>query len=282
MLALFLQDGLGYSPLRSGLSVTPFAIGVASSAVIAGRLVPRFGRWLTVCGLTAIAAGLLTTALLLRHTTGPSVQWVIIGPLLVAGLGGGMVTSPNVTLTLENVPVRMAGAASGALQTVQRIGAAIGSATLATIFYHVLNQTDHDYQAAVSDALLGTCAFILLTLLIALGEVTWRRHHLGHGHGDQPRRNCRPHDHGPRPMNEETLRLIQPGSRTLWVTVLTESADVIRHRSNLGRGQLDRRGSDIVVQVRHRSGAGDRQDRGRSGQQPGQHYLSRCRVVALR
>jgi hypothetical protein len=81
----------------------------------------------------------------------------------------------------------MAGAASGALQTVQRIGAAIGTATLATIFYHVLNQTDHDYQAAVSDALLGTCAFILLTLLIALGEVTWRRHHLANGHGDQPR-----------------------------------------------------------------------------------------------
>jgi MFS family permease len=97
VLALFLQNGLGYSPLRSGLSVTPFAIGVASSAVIAGRLVPRFGRWLTVCGLTAMAAGLLTTALLLRHTAGASVQWVIIGPLLVAGLGGGMVphlTSP--------------------------------------------------------------------------------------------------------------------------------------------------------------------------------------------
>jgi EmrB/QacA subfamily drug resistance transporter len=177
VLALFLQDGLGYSPLRSGLSVTPFAIGVASSAVIAGRLVPRFGRWLTVCGLTAMGVGLLTTALLLRHAAGASAQWVIIGPLLVAGLGAGMVTSPNVTLTLENVPVRMAGAASGALQTVQRIGAAIGSATLATIFYHVLNQTDHDYHAAVSDALLGTSAFMLLTLLIALGEVTWRRRH---------------------------------------------------------------------------------------------------------
>jgi glycerol uptake facilitator-like aquaporin len=80
----------------------------------------------------------------------------------------------------------MAGAASGALQTLQRIGAAIGTATLATIFYHVLNQTDHDYQAAVSDALLGTFAFMLLTLLIALGEVTWRRHHLANGHRDQP------------------------------------------------------------------------------------------------
>jgi predicted MFS family arabinose efflux permease len=181
VLALFLQDGLGYSPLRSGLSVTPFAIGVAASAVIAGRLVPRFGRLLTLCGLTAMVVGLLTTALLLRHTAAGSAQWVMIGPLLVAGLGGGMVTSPNVTLTLENVPVRMAGAAGGALQTVQRIGAAIGTATLATIFYHVLNQTGHDYQAAVSDALLGTCALMLLTLLIALGEVIWRRLHVGVG-----------------------------------------------------------------------------------------------------
>jgi len=181
VLALFLQDGLGYSPLRSGLSVTPFAIGVASSAVIAGRLVPQFGRWLTLCGLAAMVVGLLTTALLLRHAAAGSAQWVMIGPLLVAGLGGGMVTSPNVTLTLENVPVRMAGAAGGALQTVQRIGAAIGTATLAAIFYHVLNQTGHDYQAAVSDALLGTCALMLLTLLTALGEVIWRRLHVGVG-----------------------------------------------------------------------------------------------------
>ena len=175
VLTLFLQDGLGYSPLRAGLSVTPFAVGVASSAVIAGSLVFRLGRWLTVCGLAATGVGLLATALLLRHTAGASAQWVIIGPLLVAGLGGGMVTSPNITLTLENVPVRMAGAAGGALQTVQRIGAAMGAATLATIFYHALNQTGNDYQAAVSDALVATCAFMLLALLIALGEVLWRR-----------------------------------------------------------------------------------------------------------
>ena len=41
VLALFFQDGLGYSPLRSGLAVTPFALGVAASAALAGRLVPR-------------------------------------------------------------------------------------------------------------------------------------------------------------------------------------------------------------------------------------------------
>ncbi|MFC5262148.1 MFS transporter [Kribbella qitaiheensis] len=167
VLALFYQDGLGYSPLRSGLAVTPFAIGVAGSAAIAGRLVSRFGRVLTVLGLIATVAGLVATALLLRHVGGDDAALVVAGPLLVAGLGGGLVTSPNITLTLQYVPVRMAGAAGGALQTAQRIGGAIGTAVLATIFYRVLMSSAHDYPAAVSDALLSATALMLVALLIA-------------------------------------------------------------------------------------------------------------------
>jgi EmrB/QacA subfamily drug resistance transporter len=175
VLALFFQDGLGYSPLRSGLTVTPFALGVAVSAVIAGRLVPRFGRWLTVCGLTATLAGIIATALVLRYTTGDAATWAIVGPLLVAGLGGGMVTSPNMTLTLQNVPVRMAGAAGGAVQTAQRIGAAIGTAILVVIFYDVLASTDQDYSTAVSNALVSASGFMLLALVMAITEVARRR-----------------------------------------------------------------------------------------------------------
>jgi EmrB/QacA subfamily drug resistance transporter len=176
VLALFYQDGLGYTPLRSGLSVTPFAIGVAVSAVIAGRLVPRFGRWLTVVGLATTVAGLIVSALVLRHTTGHAATWATLGPLLVAGLGGGMVTSPNMTLTLQNVPVRMGGAAGGAVQTAQRIGAAIGTATLATIYYHVLMHSAHDYSIAISDTLLAASGFMVLALLLALTEL--KRHGL--------------------------------------------------------------------------------------------------------
>jgi len=177
VLALFLQDGLDYSPLRSGLTVTPFALGVAVSAVIAGRLVSRFGRWLTVCGLTAMVVGMIATALVLRHTTGDAAAWAIVGPLLVAGLGAGMVASPNMTLTLQHVPVGIAGAAGGAVQTAQRIGSAIGTAVLATIFYHVLLGTGHDYPIAVSDALLVASGFMLLALLMALAELKRRRRH---------------------------------------------------------------------------------------------------------
>jgi EmrB/QacA subfamily drug resistance transporter len=177
VLALFFQDGLGYSPLRSGLAVTPFALGVAVSAVLAGRLVSRVGRWLTVTGLTMTAVGLAVTALVLRHVGGDQAAWAAAGPLLLGGLGGGMVTSPNVTLTLESVPVQMAGAAGGALQTAQRIGSAIGTALLASVFYRVLTGSGHDYPRAVSDALLCACGLMLGALVLAIAELwDWRRH----------------------------------------------------------------------------------------------------------
>jgi len=190
VLALFFQDGLGYTPLRSGLAVTPFALGVAASAVLAGRLVGRVGRRLTVAGLTTTVLGLAATALALGHIQGDRAAWAAAGPMLLAGLGGGMVTSPNVTLTLEAVPVRMAGAAGGALQTAQRIGAAIGTALLASFFYRVLTGSGHDYPKAVSDALLCACALMLLALLLAITELWYRRRRR-----DQPPPTPQPRHH---------------------------------------------------------------------------------------
>jgi MFS family permease len=157
------------------LAVTPFALGVAVSAVIAGRLVARIGRWLTVCGLIAMSVGLFAAALVLRNVGGDAAAWAVAGPMLVAGLGGGLVTSPNITLTLESVPVQMAGAAGGALQTAQRIGGAIGTAVLATIFYQVLIGTARDYAVAVSDALLVASGIMVLALLMAIAELIRRR-----------------------------------------------------------------------------------------------------------
>jgi EmrB/QacA subfamily drug resistance transporter len=145
VLALFFQDGLGYSPLRSGLAVTPFALGSAVSAVVAGRLVPRFGRMLTVAGLLVAVVGVTATAVILSGARGSGAAWITAAPLLLAGLGGGMVVSPNTTLTLESVPPGTSGAAGGALQTGQRIGAAIGTALLATVYYHALATSSSDF-----------------------------------------------------------------------------------------------------------------------------------------
>ncbi|MDX3194637.1 MFS transporter [Streptomyces sp. MN03-5084-2B] len=171
--AMYFQQGLGYSPLQSGLSVTPFALGSAVSAAVAGRLVPRFGRRLTVTGLGMVAAGLLAVALLAELVPPSASGWAFALPLLFAGVGGGMVISPNTTLTLECVPVRMAGVAGGALQTGQRIGTAIGTAVLASVFGLVLG---HGYPVALTVAL--GCAAVLTcgALALAVAELRARRH----------------------------------------------------------------------------------------------------------
>ena len=172
--ALYFQHGLGYTPLQSGLAVTPFALGSAVSAAVAGRLVNRYSRWLTVIGLAAVASGLVTTALVLYAVPAESAAWLAALPLLLAGIGGGAVISPNVTLTLECVPPVMGGAAAGALQTGQRIGAAIGTAALAAVFYSVLSHSGR-FQSAIAAALLTATGFVCSALIVAVLELRARR-----------------------------------------------------------------------------------------------------------
>ncbi|MEW2166752.1 MFS transporter [Streptomyces sp. NPDC007084] len=196
--ALYFQNGEGFSPLRSGLAVTPFALGSAAAAVIAGRLVDRFGRLLTVCGLTAVALGLGGAVLILRFGPADSAVWWAAPALFVGGLGGGCVISPNVTMTLRDVPVRMAGAAGGALQTAQRLGGAVGTAALPGLFYLVLGTEHRDYRSAVALAVGAGTVAILGALALAVYD--WRRDRApddgqppcppewshGHTHASQP------------------------------------------------------------------------------------------------
>ncbi|MEU6776787.1 MFS transporter [Streptomyces sp. NPDC046759] len=170
--ALFYQHGLGYSPLKSGLAVTAFALGSASAAVVAGRLVERFGRLLTVCGLAGVIVGLGGTVLLLRLAPLDIAPWVAAPVLLLGGIGSGFVVSPNITMTLRDVPVQMAGAAGGALQTGQRLGAAVGTAALPGLFYLVLGRS-HDYRGALVTALGAALVGMVASLVLAAYD--WRR-----------------------------------------------------------------------------------------------------------
>ncbi|MGW7046560.1 MFS transporter [Streptomyces avermitilis] len=191
--ALFFQNGLGYSPLQSGLAVTPFAVGSAAAAVVAGRMVERLGRLLTVCGLAAVVAGLGGTALILRFAPSDLAAWLAVPALFVGGLGSGFVISPNLTMTLRDVPLRMAGAAGGALQTGQRLGGAVGTAALPGVFYLVLNATHNDYHVAVA-ASVG-CGVVAILCALAVGVVDWRR-----DRGSEDDRDC-PQEVSPSPTH---------------------------------------------------------------------------------
>ncbi|WP_217251313.1 MFS transporter [Streptomyces sp. AC602_WCS936] len=185
--ALFFQNGLGYSPLMSGLAVTPFAVGSAAAAAVAGRLVERLGRLLTVWGLVAVMAGLGTTAVVLWLAPSDRAVWFAAPALLVGGLGSGCVISPNITMTLRDVPVRMAGAAGGALQTGQRLGGAVGTAALPGLFYLTLNATHDDYHEAVALSVGSGVAAMLCALTVAV--LDWRRDRAGRAGRCPPERS---------------------------------------------------------------------------------------------
>ncbi|MFC5381069.1 MFS transporter [Aquipuribacter nitratireducens] len=170
VLAIFFQTGLGLSPLESGLAVTPFSVGSAVMAVVAGRLVGRFGRLLTVVGLLGVVAGFAATAGLLVLAPPEQAVWWAAPGLLLAGLGGGFVISPNTTMTLANVPVEAGGVASGTLQTGQRVGGAIGTALLPGLFYVVWGGPDGGSEPtrAVAAALGGAVVVVCCALVVAV------------------------------------------------------------------------------------------------------------------
>jgi MFS family permease len=173
VLALFLQDGLGYSALQSGLTVTPFALGSAVASVTAGRAVGLFGRRVTLVGLVLVAVGFAVVAVVVPLTS-PSHQalWLLV-PLLVAGVGSGATISPNITMSLDSVPPEMGGAAGGALQTGQRIGSAVGAAVLA-VGFRVPLAHGFPLGGAVSAAFVFALVFTLGALVIAVRELRLR------------------------------------------------------------------------------------------------------------
>ena len=167
ILTLYLQTGLRYTALEAGLSQLPFAIGSAVAAYLAGRLVQRFGRSLVVLGLVVITVALVAVDLVLPHLEG-SVGLKLAPLLLLAGAGGGMVISPNITLALDEVDPARAGAGGGLLQTAQRVGSAIGVAVVLAQFFERVASTRGDYTAALSVSLHTTIGLIVVALLLGL------------------------------------------------------------------------------------------------------------------
>ena len=171
LMSLFLQESAGRSALQTGITLTPFALASAVSAPISGRLVSRFGRLVTVCALLIMMTGLVLLALLLPAAAGSDRWWLLIGPLIIAGFGGGAVVSPNQTLSLADVPPRMGGAAGAALQTGQRIGTAFGAALLVTV-YHVAGTSMGDVRGLQTAM---ACSFVVLAIALSLAIWDARR-----------------------------------------------------------------------------------------------------------
>ena len=172
LLTLFLQRGHGYSALLAGVSSIPFAIGSALSAVFGGRVVHRFGRKLTATGLALVGVGFAGVLVVVHSYSGSDVGWALAAPLLIAGVGSGLVISPNQAITLSQVPVERAGTAGGLLQTGQRIGSAIGIAFAGAVFFARVSATHgRGWATALERGVLVALALLVLALVLAVVDI---------------------------------------------------------------------------------------------------------------
>jgi predicted MFS family arabinose efflux permease len=132
-LTYYLQQTLGYSPVVTGVAFLPIAAGIAFAANMSTIvLMPRVGPKPLVAAGMLIAAGAMTWfARLGAHTAYAD---GILGPLILAGLGLGMVIAPSINAGTFGVEPGDAGVASASVTVGQQLGASIGTSLLNTIF----------------------------------------------------------------------------------------------------------------------------------------------------
>ena len=132
-LTYYLQQTLGYSPLVTGVAFLPMSAGLILAANLSTiTLMPRFGpRPLIAAGMLAAAAGTAWLAQLGPHTGYPT---GVLGPLLLAGAGVGLVIAPAINTGTFGVAPQDAGVASATVTVGQMLGGSVGTALLNTIF----------------------------------------------------------------------------------------------------------------------------------------------------
>jgi len=172
---LYLQVGLGYSPLHAGLTFAPWAFGMALGAAVSGAVLgPRYGRRVIHAGLLTMTAGLVGLAVTIHFVAVPASTWQLLPGLVVCGIGAGLCVSPLFDIILAGVEEHEVGSGSGVLNAVQQFGGAVGVAVLGTIFFSLLG-ANADAPAGAAGAfsdtiqrlLLVTAGVLLVTAVLA-------------------------------------------------------------------------------------------------------------------
>jgi hypothetical protein len=132
-LTYYLQQTLGYSPLVTGVAFLPFSAGSALASNLATIvLMPRVGpKPLIAAGMLAAAGGMTWLAQLGPHT---AYATGVLGPLILAALGLGLVIAPSISTGTFGVAPQDAGVASATVTVGQQLGASLGTSLLNTIF----------------------------------------------------------------------------------------------------------------------------------------------------
>ena len=146
LLALYLQEGRGLSPIKAGGVFAVLAAGYLATSLRAPALTMRFGRRVVATGALVAGLGDLLLVLAVLSNGGGPVA-VLFPGLFLLGAGQGLCITPLTTTVLSHADASRAGSVSGALSTAQQVGNAIGVAVSGVIFYGLLGD-GRGYDAA--------------------------------------------------------------------------------------------------------------------------------------
>jgi hypothetical protein len=188
-LTLFMQAVWGYSAVRTGVAYLPMMAAIMAMSGASVQLVPRIGaRPLLLAGSVTAAGGMFWLSRISEHSHYAD---GLLGPMMVAGAGLGMLFMPLSVTALSRVQASVAGAASSLINAGQQVGGSIGLAVLGTVAWTTVANGVRSQagaagrpSAAIYQHALATgfsrgfevaAAILLLGLLVAIAAIRVRR-----------------------------------------------------------------------------------------------------------
>ena len=171
---VFLQVGLGFSPLQAGLAFVPSAIGTFVAALLGPRLIPKLGRSILILGCFAQGFGLLMMLVIVLYS-GTSLSGLALAPVFfIMGSGSGLGVAPLVGTITSGVDSQNAGTASGVVSTVMQVSNVLGVAVVGLVFFSILNvQPAGESQSMQYVLALGWTLPFLAALALISGSLVW-------------------------------------------------------------------------------------------------------------
>lgn len=154
--SITMQDVLGYSPWRTGLVMTLFALGAGAGALGSLTLVQRWGIRVLAAGVALYGGCLAAGAVYLWLTSGVVSGLLAAGPVFLSGFGVGLFGVQLQPMMLAGLDTDRMAEASGVSPTIEQVGNAIGLAVLTTLFFR-------------SHSLTGTITMMTALAVVAMG-----------------------------------------------------------------------------------------------------------------
>lgn len=168
---IFLQTGLHWTPLASGMAIMPFALGFVAGPLTSPMVVKRIGSHVLTLGFAMMTVGFTITGWASAHSVTPDLLFYL--GLVCAGIGHGLLLPSIVRIVLLEVTPEKAGLASGVVSSTLQIGSAFGTAAISGAFFGVIggHSTPHAYahgfqfSLAINALLMFVCIGLSVLLV---------------------------------------------------------------------------------------------------------------------